>query len=121
MVRRPPGYTRTDTLFPYTQLFRSAALSRPAMCRYCCEHRSGRRDCRRYLPAFTYVVVVARQRGRSSNTIHAKPAAGKYCGKAVRSEEHTSELQSLMRISYAVFCLKKKKKKIRHKILTRNQ
>src|SRR3546814_10628417 len=68
MIRRPPRSTRTDTLFPYTTLFRS---TRP------CRGRTG----------------PGRQRVR-----HA----------AARSEEHTSELQSLMRISYAVFCLKKK-------------
>src|SRR3546814_6011707 len=72
MIRRPPRSTRTDTLFPYTTLFRSPPGRAPAPC--------GRRPRRR-----------ARQ----------------HC----RSEEHTSELQSLMRISYAVFCLKKKKKK----------
>src|SRR3546814_17098286 len=71
MIRRPPRSTRTDTLFPYTTLFRSllAALAWPAA--------------------------------------HARDAAPQ---PAPRSEEHTSELQSLMRISYAVFCLKKKKK-----------
>src|SRR3546814_13922373 len=76
MIRRPPRSTRTDTLFPYTTLFRSAA--RPAW-----QHAAAsRRD--------------VRQPDR--------------CGAAAaRSEEHTSELQSLMRISYAVFCLKKKK------------
>src|SRR3546814_3641133 len=77
MIRRPPRSTRTDTLFPYTTLFRS--LSRPPI-RY-------RRSCE------------SRRR----------PDGAWAC----RSEEHTSELQSLMRISYAVFCLKKKKKKNR--------
>src|SRR3546814_8712728 len=82
MIRRPPRSTRTDTLFPYTTLFRSA----PAIIEDCgilfivAQHRDDddlvRRDARR---------------------------------TAQRSEEHTSELQSLMRISYAVFCLKKKK------------
>src|SRR3546814_3160088 len=85
MIRRPPRSTRTDTLFPYTTLFRS---------------RSGRvrPDCRS-----------PRRHGKSG------PKGGpryRRCavkeGSAPRSEEHTSELQSLMRISYAVFCLKKK-------------
>src|SRR3546814_5199528 len=94
MIRRPPISTRTDTLFPYTTLFRSRGARRAGLGymeetkyalwsaygptdRHCC-CRSGRRD------------------------------AGAGAG---RSEEHTSELQSLMRISYAVFCLKKKKKR----------
>src|SRR3546814_8710892 len=79
MIRRPPRSTRTDTLFPYTTLFRSLRLLR--------EERPRRRFCCR--PAL--------QR-------HWRSRPGG------RSEEHTSELQSLMRISYAVFCLKKKKK-----------
>src|SRR3546814_6652386 len=76
MIRRPPRSTRTDTLFPYTTLFRS---------------RSGRS------------VDVARHRRRTRSS-------SSEC-RVRRSEEHTSELQSLMRISYAVFCLKKKKNK----------
>src|SRR3546814_3594960 len=75
MIRRPPRSTRTDTLFPYTTLFRSPGCG-----------RSRRRAADRPGPA--------------------SPAAG--CPDGQRSEEHTSELQSLMRISYAVFCLKKK-------------
>src|SRR3546814_7943394 len=77
MIRRPPRSTRTDTLFPYTTLFRS---SDPV------------------------------DRG-SGGTGRLDDDGGRDCGD--RSEEHTSELQSLMRISYAVFCLKKKKKKKR--------
>src|SRR3546814_3560583 len=78
MIRRPPRSTRTDTLFPYTTLFRSQYFGEP--------------DCR--------------QAGRVA-------ARGRRAALAIphlrrRSEEHTSELQSLMRISYAVFCLKKK-------------
>src|SRR3546814_1032885 len=81
MIRRPPRSTRTDTLFPYTTLFRSVV-----------HHRFKRGD------------VVERQmfdaaRQRAETLLWW------------RSEEHTSELQSLMRISYAVFCLKKKTKK----------
>src|SRR3546814_14942664 len=82
MIRRPPRSTRTDTLFPYTTLFRSTRL---AVARACADR------CRVYLAY--------------------KPVApGRACGMPIRSEEHTSELQSLMRISYAVFCLKKKTK-----------
>src|SRR3546814_1299175 len=76
MIRRPPRSTRTDTLFPYTTLFRS----------------SGARPVSGFSKAKQSLDDKIAERGK-------------------RSEEHTSELQSLMRISYAVFCLKKKKKK----------
>src|SRR3546814_10284166 len=76
MIRRPPRSTRTDTLFPYTTLFRS--------------HQ---------------------QRERRMLGVGEVAPADLEQTDAFRSEEHTSELQSLMRISYAVFCLKKKKKK----------
>src|SRR3546814_3184053 len=84
MIRRPPRSTRTDTLFPYTTLFRSRAI--PPSCR----------------------IAPARPRTRPSPTSPSPPTARS--AMVVRSEEHTSELQSLMRISYAVFCLKKKTK-----------
>src|SRR3546814_5249018 len=100
MIRRPPRSTRTDTLFPYTTLFRSDAASyqrndarpqRPPL--FCPGRRSWRlRACR------------ARDRPPEI--------------EAERSEEHTSELQSLMRISYAVFCLKKKRHKTQTPIIT---
>src|SRR3546814_2169167 len=85
MIRRPPRSTRTDTLFPYTTLFRSSCprgKRRTSMC-------------------------------GALRVLSAGSAAteGALEIKIKRSEEHTSELQSLMRISYAVFCLKKKKKK----------
>src|SRR3546814_4495324 len=87
MIRRPPRSTRTDTLFPYTTLFRSrcacrrppASSPRPTTC------------------------AASAARSRASTRCSARSS------KDMRSEEHTSELQSLMRISYAVFCLKKKK------------
>src|SRR3546814_3443654 len=96
MIRRPPRSTRTDTLFPYTTLFRSRRdrghrrPGREAGARNRCADRNlaARQD--RALRARRELGPCARRRG-------------------VRSEEHTSELQSLMRISYAVFCLKKKK------------
>src|SRR3546814_8060619 len=93
MIRRPPRSTRTDTLFPYTTLFRSLTSaqhsSRPLL----------RRISSRITPSpnefmITFWMAVSRM----------MPA-----GFVCRSEEHTSELQSLMRISYAVFCLKKQK------------
>src|SRR3546814_8476760 len=83
MIRRPPRSTRTDTLFPYTTLFRSS----------------------RKRPPLTPIVRLLRLLGLPKMS---KMLSVKYLS---RSEEHTSELQSLMRISYAVFCLKKKKKK----------
>src|SRR3546814_2384076 len=86
MIRRPPRSTRTDTLFPYTTLFRSVRSARRAACRPFCTHRCGGDD------------RAERCRCAVSRSVATR-----------RSEEHTSELQSLMRISYAVFCLKKKK------------
>src|SRR3546814_2274977 len=77
MIRRPPRSTRTDTLFPYTTLFRSPRLSTVSMTVVYAQPARSRSTCRRMLPSR-------------------------------RSEEHTSELQSLMRTSYAVLCLKNK-------------
>src|SRR3546814_6823248 len=102
MIRRPPGSTRTDTLFPYTTLFRSLSAQQQ----------------QRAMPALGPETTAAFDRlqaeggegliqcigsfGQRLRTVrHALEQVG-------RSEEHTSELQSLMRISYAVFCLKKK-------------
>src|SRR3546814_14674650 len=79
MIRRPPRSTRTDTLFPYTTLFRSAG------------------------PATKLIMLQS-----PPSTCSAPRTAANWLGASTRSEEHTSELQSLMRISYAVFCLKKK-------------
>src|SRR3546814_5413647 len=91
MIRRPPRSTRTDTLFPYTTLFRSARFAH----RVAAGHGRRRRD----LDGFQRVLALT---ARSTGRDHPR--------RAGRSEEHTSELQSLMRISYAVFCLKKKKR-----------
>src|SRR3546814_2798914 len=93
MRRRPPRSTRTDTLFPYTTLFRSSVASSgsPASRRWyrlSCGLSTGS------LPSST---------SRKANCGTCRPSTTR------RSEEHTSELQSLMRISYAVFCLKQKK------------
>src|SRR3546814_3329873 len=101
MIRRPPRSTRTDTLFPYTTLFRSVLagldLARIAfgIMDQDVDIRVEREDGARLRPGDTIATVSGR----------ARAILG-------RSEEHTSELQSLMRISYAVFCLKKKKKLI---------
>src|SRR3546814_1944798 len=100
MIRRPPRSTRTDTLFPYTTLFRSGRLpQRIAGFQHILEARKGRR-----------VPIGPRAKAgfRAEDVEGHRP----------RSEEHTSELQSLMRISYAVFCLKKKNNNIQQKTLT---
>src|SRR3546814_1783663 len=88
MIRRPPRSTRTDTLLPYTTLFRSHSAP--------CRSRDRRRRCA--LPPGRLRTHRGARRRRARAACHAR-----------RSEEHTSELQSLMRISYAVFCLKKQK------------
>src|SRR3546814_9908629 len=113
MVRRPPRSTRTDTLFPYTTLFRSppvkcVVVQLPAqlpprdqvsdMLRYF--HRPPELHHLRYTELFANFII-------EQTLPRYAQAEGHEC---YRSEEHTSELQSLMRISYAVFCLKKKKK-----------
>src|SRR3546814_9497580 len=99
MIRRPPRSTRTDTLFPYTTLFRSGALF---------DHQARRR-----LLAFA-----AQSAGRfPDRQLHLRFGNR----PADRSEEHTSELQSLMRISYAVFCLKKKNKTKKKNNITKKQ
>src|SRR3546814_4351443 len=88
MIRRPPRSTRTDTLFPYTTLFRSVF--------------------QRQQPAIRDHLLDMASTGPQGggNVANRYPATGSF--DEPRSEEHTSELQSLMRISYAVFCLKKK-------------
>src|SRR3546814_2130859 len=105
MVRRPPRSTRTDTLFPYTTLFRSAAVGahRPGA-----GAARGRGDPRTGGPAQGHA---GRAGGRCGAARRDRGRGRTHPGHPERSEEHTSELQSLMRISYAVFCLKEKKKK----------
>src|SRR3546814_7035204 len=109
MIRRPPRSTRTDTLFPYTTLFRSSkpAAARPANGP---TPRSSRWGKGRFPTSFSS----HGSRKRSSSCATRSPGARISCFPT-RSEEHTSELQSLMRISYAVFCLKKKKTYDYHK------
>src|SRR3546814_5694873 len=105
MIRRPPRSTRTDTLFPYTTLCRSSERVCPGsiVARFNC------RNCR------GQYVIEGHGRSIDINAFgNAPPGADRFQLNAAphrnpRSEEHTSELQSLMRISYAVFCLKKKK------------
>src|SRR3546814_5480031 len=103
MIRRPPRSTRTDTLFPYTTLFRSPLL------------RGGAADrAVRFRQFSGDGQIHPARRGRRMSTGLAWVdviVAVLLVLSGLRSEEHTSELQSLMRISYAVFCLKKKKKR----------
>src|SRR3546814_7558815 len=97
MIRRPPRSTRTDTLFPYTTLFRSIMAAKRMR-----DPNDG------YATDFVeHVMASLLPRIREQNIKVVANAGG--VNPLARSEEHTSELQSLMRISYAVFCLKKKK------------
>src|SRR3546814_1531606 len=105
MIRRPPRSTRTDTLFPYTTLFRSRPVDQDRMFHHGVDQL-----------AICEVSVVETQ-FRIGCALFAQQGARRHSGAANRSEEHTSEVQSLMRISYAVFCLKKKIHKTQ-KILT---
>src|SRR3546814_8798680 len=98
MIRRPPRSTRTDTLFPYTTLFRS--------CRRILEMRKFDGLSQREIAAALGVTESVVENDVQFGVRYLRAA----WRDAERSEEHTSELQSLMRISYAVFCLKKKKK-----------
>src|SRR3546814_6223309 len=99
MLRRPPRSTRTDTLLPYTTLFPSAPPAKTGASPYAparsAAHAPGRRSGAGVFP-------LADQSSRSFQPFHVTAFPDQ-----PRSEEHTSELQSLMRISYAVFCLKK--------------
>src|SRR3546814_4862142 len=110
MIRRPPRSTRTDTLFPYTTLFRSGPGSwqkwQKSVSRQQCQESNLRREGPVRGPG------KGRQTPSSASKVSCHSLAIPYSpwGRVnSRSEEHTSELQSLMRTSYAVFCLKKKK------------
>src|SRR3546814_6639201 len=96
MIRRPPRSTRTDTLFPYTTLFRSDGSLRAVIA----EVRNTFGEKHSYVLASGGAPLAYGEMKEKQKCFHVSP---------FRSEEHTSELQSLMRISYAVFCLKKKK------------
>src|SRR3546814_4517479 len=105
MIRRPPRSTRTDTLFPYTTLFRS---------RY---HRCfGLIGLKQHMAG---LFAAPRPPGHLLDLLEGSFAGAEITSGKTRSEEHTSELQSLMRISYAVFCLKKKK--IRPHVINTNE
>src|SRR3546814_7707518 len=109
MIRRPPRSTRTDTLFPYTTLFRSLQQHR--------RRGAAAEQMQRQLQAVGAPAEVAADRPVQPERLHEPSAMSGTADR--RSEEHTSELQSLMRISYAVFCLKKKKIKQNTHINTR--
>src|SRR3546814_10515079 len=119
MIRRPPRSTRTDTLFPFTTLFRSLRVDGD-----CADSSVGeRRDLiflqgdqwrhhKRDTPSVKSGQLIDRRLARTGghDGHHIASIAQRGYRLGLRSEEHTSELQSLMRSSYAVFCLKKKKK-----------
>src|SRR3546814_6361482 len=114
MIRRPPRSTRTDTLFPYPTLFRSNDFNRFGRT-YQVNVQADQKF--RLAPEQIGQLKVRNNRGEMvplSTFVNVTDSAGP---DRVRSEEHTSELQSLMRISYAVFCLKKKNNKIQSPIL----
>src|SRR3546814_1414558 len=102
MIRRPPRTTLTDTLVPYTTLFRSFGIDLVEAAEL------GFRLRRRIIIS---ILIIDRRHVelRPVGRLHRLPMAKRLQPPVERSEEHTSELQSLMRISYAVFCLKKKK------------
>src|SRR3546814_10204515 len=116
MIRRPPRSTRTDTLFPYTTLFRSASKRRallwspPEAGAPALRHLSSL-GAEIGFPRTRNRVAISHLKTRYTLCIFYDKSGAKDQRYATynRSEEHTSELQSLMRISYAVFCLKKKK------------
>src|SRR3546814_4893750 len=95
MIRRPPRPTRTDTLFPYTTLFRSNRYGRAAV-----------EDVD--ITVITKAFLLQHRQCRLAAVMHLADRGAGVVAQQRRSEEHTSELQSLMRISYAVFCFKNK-------------
>src|SRR3546814_2021003 len=103
MIRRPPRSTRTDTLFPYTTLFRSAAEAARRLAEDGLENIAKVGKAARAAPATAETAAILER--RMAETVISGAFLRVF---QARSEEHTSELQSLMRISYAVFCLKKK-------------
>src|SRR3546814_6934495 len=96
-LRRPPKSTRTDTLFPSTTLFRSVCT------------RSAASSTSSAPAAIAMASACGKRCGATSTSRSSPMVLSARAAEPMRSEEHTSELQSLMRISYAVFCLKKKK------------
>src|SRR3546814_5835667 len=116
MLRRPPRATRTDTLFPYTTLFRSTLPLQPVKLRQPERdlregHDERQADQHHQHEGYDRAVDVEDRHLLGCHGAHQEEVVAegrRHVGDLARSEEHTSELQSLMRISYAVFCLKKK-------------
>src|SRR3546814_10279503 len=121
MIRRPPRSTRTDTLFPYTTLFRSPSYQRRRR-----QHSKVKLETLGFWQSWVVLLLpfalllLAAWLDMNSKLRYTTLSTTTNCQnqELQRSEEHTSELQSLMRISYAVFCLKKKKNKIPNTLLT---
>src|SRR3546814_3386356 len=107
MIRPPPRSTRTDTLFPHTTLFRSPVGDRRGVPARHPHRRDG--EHRQSGGGVSMVAPPGARRRPRPDGVHHQRADQSASDGAHRSEEHTSELQSLMRISYAVFCLKKNK------------
>src|SRR3546814_5375677 len=114
MLRLPPRSTRTDTLFPYTTLFRSVDAPEGTAA------RPKAPDSRKMSTSTVGLPRLSRI-SRAWMSAMAVISDLHLLASVIRSEEHTSELQSLMRISYAVFCLKKKTNKIIHYSITKDQ
>src|SRR3546814_4409792 len=115
MIRLPPGSTRTDTLVPYTTLFRSAAPARASRGFVASDAYPQRAIGQPRIQSVPGLRIADHAHHAPVLVLHDRVAArhrGQRADRFQRSEEHTSELQSLMRISYAVFCLKKKKKHV---------
>src|SRR3546814_3408746 len=111
MLLRPPRATRTDTLFPYTTLFRSTAAKHRALRQSAIHAKVSRMSWSKHTPRPSNTPIAARGvsvDASAAMTMWAKMFQKRLVRMPARSEEHTSELQSLMRISYAVLCLEKK-------------
>src|SRR3546814_3670803 len=121
MIRRPPRSTRTDTLFPYTTRFRSLRnwqVQRRRIARieasHILQHDRAIAHIARHRPCLIQRTGERQNAPARAAAISGLDTRNDSKGSRLRSEEHTSELQSLMRISYAVFCLKKKKKNMKY-------
>src|SRR3546814_3938909 len=111
VILRPPRSTRTDTLLPYTTLFRSPFAEQPCWRDRAESIEPGAKDAKDAAAADRALKLIESVKAIVDHINHRLAALFARFLKLPRSEEHTSELQSLMRISYAVFCLKKKTKK----------
>src|SRR3546814_4901974 len=123
MIRRPPRSTRTDTLFPYTTLFRShvvvfgTQVDRVDHAFLAIEQAAGAGEKHDLVRLQILDQIVGRPVGIDVEDLPGRGFTQRGDHRDRRSEEHTSELQSLMRISYAVFCLKKKTKKAQQSMI----